>query len=383
MSGQKRIAVMLATAKTKDRRLVRGILKFSHHKDDWELHPFYRPLDGEFPLDMLKQFDGIIARIDHPEIERRVSSMDIPTIRVSAFNETGLLPTVMADYRAAGHHAAEHLIEIGLKQFAFYMKQPRYSGRLCREGFADALGRHALSCHFPPHNLLTDQNDPFEEVSDALVRWVDSLPKPVGIFCSCDNDGRTILQVCDRLGINGTDQVAVIAVNNDDMICELCQPKLSSVDLLHENVGYSAAELLDGVLDGQQPDEQTTWIEPGAVVSRSSTSMLAISDPIVRRSLLFIRNNIEKGISVEDVIQHVDVSRATLDRRFNAALGHTVAHAIRQSRIRRAKDLLAKTDMALPDIAVRTGFRYQPRLSTAFKEATGQTPREYRQCRRT
>ena len=383
MFGQRRIAVTIATANTKDRRIVRGILKYAHHQDDWELHPFYRPLGADFPLDLLRQFDGVIARVDHPDQEQALANLDIPAVRVSAFDDSGVLPSVLADFHAAGAVAADHLIEIGLKNFAYHMYTPRYSGQKCREGFVEHLASQSLTCHFPPADLHQRKHDPFIEFCDNLVRWIDGLPKPVGIFCSCDNDGRSILSACAHLGINKPEIVSVVAANNDDMICELCKPKLSSIDLLHENVGYNAAEILDNLMQGRQPEQHVTLVQPGSIIVRESTNTLAINDPLVRDAIQFIRTSVAKAISVDDVIVHTEVSRATLDRRFNAAMGHTVAHAIRQSRIQRAKDLLAKTEMALPDIAVRTGFRYQPRLSTAFKEATGQTPREYRQCRRT
>ncbi len=362
--------------------ILRGLVKYARHITDWALNPFYQPLTERFPFDVLAKLDGIIARIEDPVVEQRLANLGVPAICVSRHRRNHVLPSVQPDYVMAGRMAAEHLLACGLKEFAFLQRRPLYRAELSREGFLGVLSVHDIKCHFAPADLpLDDRLDP-TDAPQNLADWIAQLPKPIGLLCACDDGGRAVLQACDMRSLRVPEQVAVVGTQNDDMVCELCRPTLSSVDLMFDNVGYRAGETLDRIINDRIVPDDPITVSPSGVVVRESSNVIAIDDPLVADAVRFIRDSVDQSIGVETVLQKVGISRATLDRRFLATLGHTAAQEIRESRIRRAKELLANTDMSLPDVALRTGFRYQPRLSTAFKEATGLTPREYRmQCR--
>lgn len=175
------------------------------------------------------------------------------------------------------------------------------------------------------------------------------------------------------------EQVAVMGGDEDTLLCETCNPPLSGVALTSERIGYEEASLLDRMLHGKPCPKEPILIEPTRVVVRQSTDTLAINDPDLAGAIAFIRIHATTSIQVSDVLRAVAVSRSWLERRFQEALGRSPAEEIRRVRIDRAKQLLADTEMPVPQVAVAAGFGSREYLAYAFKQATGLTPREFRQ----
>jgi LacI family transcriptional regulator len=174
------------------------------------------------------------------------------------------------------------------------------------------------------------------------------------------------------------DDVAIVGVDNDETLCEVCNPPLSSVVAGHQALGYAAAGLLDRLLRGEVVSGGRILIEPQGVVTRRSTDVLATADRRVASALRFIRECACQGITAADVIGQVPVSRSVLQRRFRRELGRSIQEEIINVRIRRARQLLAETDLPLIEIAERCGFKHQEYLGAIFKARTGKTPARYR-----
>jgi LacI family transcriptional regulator len=194
------------------------------------------------------------------------------------------------------------------------------------------------------------------------------------------NDFRGVqaLDACRRAGVAVPEEVAVIGVDNEVLACELAYPPLSSVIPDCRRIGYEAAALLDHMMADSSAPREHRVIPPLGLATRQSTDVTAIADPCVADAVRFIREHALEGIGVEDVLDHVPVSRSVLQRRFRAALGRTVHEVIAGVRLRRAKQLLVETDLPLPAVAERSGFSHSEYLITAFRRATGTTPGAYR-----
>jgi LacI family transcriptional regulator len=283
---------------------------------------------------------------------------------------------VHVDNDAIGRLAAEHLLERGLKHFAFFgIRGENWSAERCAS-FASTVATDVAVRELPRGTM--DRRS-WERVENELARWIGDLPKPIGILVCSDQRGAQILEACHRAGIAVPDDAAVIGVDNDDALCEVCDPPLSSVDADHVSVGYHAAELLAKQLSrpgGAAPTtvRPTRWIKPRRVVARMSSETLAIDDEAVASALQLIRERAHEGLVVGEIARRAGVSRSVLQRRFRKLLHRSIHDEIVSAKIRRAQELLAKTEIPLAIVAERAGFKYREYMGAVFKTHLGVTP---------
>ena len=214
--------------------------------------------------------------------------------------------------------------------------------------------------------------------TDGIARWLRGLPKPVAVFACYDARGQCVLDACRRAGLAVPEEVAVLGVDNDAVLCALSPPPLSSISLNTQRTGWQAAALLALMMGGGKVPAETQLVPPLGVVTRQSTDVLAVDDPPVARALRYIREHACEGLGVSDVLRHCPMARRTLEARLKALLGRTPRAEIARVQMNRVKELLASTDLALAEIAGRAGFRHPEYLSVVFKRETGVTPGEYR-----
>jgi LacI family transcriptional regulator len=213
---------------------------------------------------------------------------------------------------------------------------------------------------------------------DAVAQWIQSLPKPLGLMACNDFRGIQALDACRRAGIAVPEEVAVIGVDNEELVCTLAYPPLSSVVPDARRIGYEAAALLDRLMRGEPEPATPLSIPPAEVVTRLSTDVNAITDPEVAAAMRFIREHACEGIGVHDILCQVPVSRSVLQRRFRRLLGRSIHAVIAGVRLRHAKQLLVETDLPLAAIAKRTGFSHVEYLCAAFRQSVGSPPGAYR-----
>jgi LacI family transcriptional regulator len=219
----------------------------------------------------------------------------------------------------------------------------------------------------------------WEQQWEQIAKCLRGLPRPVGIFACNDMRGQQVLDACTRLGWSVPEEAAVVGVDDDALLCELSDPPLSSVIPSAERLGYEAAELLDQLMRGEaQPTVADRFLPPVGVSTRQSTDVLAIDDPQTAAAVRFIREQACQGATVADILKAVPQSRTALERKFRKYLGRSPQSEIRNVQIKRAKQLLAETDLKLDRIAELTGFEHPEYLSVVFKRETGQTPGHFR-----
>jgi LacI family transcriptional regulator len=184
------------------------------------------------------------------------------------------------------------------------------------------------------------------------------------------------------MGVAVPDEVAVLGVDNDEVLCDLADPPLSSIIPDTRRIGYEAASCLDRMMRGEPSPGPATVIPPLGVVTRRSTDVLAVEDRTLSRAARFIREHACEGIAVEDVLAAIPLSRSVFERRFLKVFGRTPKAEIVRMQLQRVMQLLAETDLPLKQIADRAGFEHAEYMSAAFKKRTGLTPGQYRRSAR-
>lgn len=212
-----------------------------------------------------------------------------------------------------------------------------------------------------------------------LADWVSGLTKPVGIMACNDVRGKHVLDACMLKDISVPEQVSVVGVDNDELLCNFCYPTLSSIVPNAEQIGYRAAQALAELMQGQgRPILEL--IEPLDVKLRESTDVVAIDDSDLANALSFIRGNACFGISVNDVLEHTDLSRSSLERRVRKVLGRSPQQEIRSTQLKQVRMLLSETDLSIEQIAKQCGFDHPEYLHVMFKREFTMTPGQFRKA---
>lgn len=367
---------MIETSNAYARGLLQGVVHYIREHRPWSFHLMEQGR-GDDPPPWLAGWkgDGIIARIETPRIARAVVKTGLPAVDLSAARLVPALPWVETNDEEIARLAAEHLMERGFKRFAF-CGDARFNWSQWREEhFAARLKAAGHACAvFQPEVAAGDVAAEARE----LARWLKELPKPVGIMACYDIRGQQVLDACRGAGLAVPDEVAVIGVDNDTLLCELASPPLSSVIPNAHRAGYEAAALLDKLMEGKRVPATAHLIAPLGIAERQSTDVLAVDDRDVARAVQFIREHGCEGINVSDVLRVVPLSRRVLEQRFQRLLGCTPREEILHVRLARVKQLLGETDLPLYLVAERTGFEHVEYLSVVFKRETGRTPSAWR-----
>lgn len=375
------VALLIESSNSYARGLLRGISAYVREHESWSV--FLPEIErGHEPPPWFDRWEGhgVIARIENQRIARRVTSLKVPVVDVSAARAVADIPWVETDDAAVAEMGFAHLRERGYWQLGF-CGDPKFNWSNWRcEHFAELARRDGRSCYIYPTTNGTDKHVSWSREMEQLCRWVRSLPKPIGIMACYDFKAQQLLDACRKEGIVVPEEVAVIGVDNDELVCDLCEPRLSSVILDPYRTGYTAAQLLDQLMTGKNSEPKAHLIPPIGVETRLSSGIFAVDDKVVATALQFIRQHAKDGITVEDVARAVESSRRALDSRFVAVLGRTPHAEIARVRIDRVKQLLVETDLPLTVIADRAGFAYVEYLSVAFKRSVGVSPGEFRQA---
>ncbi len=374
--ARRNVALLIETSNAYARGLLQGVVHYIREHEPWSFHLMEQGRGDDPPAWLARwRGDGIIARIETPNIARAVVRAGLPAVDLSAARLVPRLPWVETDDEQIARLAAEHLLERGFRHFAF-CGDARFKWSAWREEHF----RRRLEAAGQPVQVYRPTSGAGDLAGQAreMRRWLEALPKPVGVMACYDIRGQQVLDACRGAGLAVPEEVAVIGVDNDTLLCELASPPLSSVVPNAHRTGYEAAALLDRMMRGEKVAARSQLIAPLGVEARQSTDVLAVDDREVARAVRFIREHACDGINVGDVLKAVPLSRRVLEQRFQRLLGHTPRVEILHARLARVKQLLGETDLPLYLIAERTGFEHVEYLSVVFKRETGATPRAFR-----
>lgn len=376
---RRRVALLIETSNAYARGLLRGIYTFAREHGSWATF-LPEHSRGELPADVLSRWrgDGIIARIENEKIAEIVSKQKLPVVDVSATGALSGVPWVETHDESIAQLAIDHFVERGFRHFAFCGDDQFAWSRYRREGMQRLLEKSGQRCH----TFGSSKSRRLGDDDARLTDWILKLPKPVGVLCCYDLRGRHLIEICQRNRIAVPEQVAVLGVDNDELVCNLAEIPLSSVIPDSQGAGYLAAKLLSEMLSGRTVAPTAHLLKPIGIVTRQSTDSLAIDDDEIISAMQFIREHACSGIKVDDLLSAGSLTRRVLESRFKKYFGYSPHEAIQRVRLRRAEELLTETDLPLTVIADRSGFIHTEYFSVVFKREYGISPSEYRKAKR-
>jgi LacI family transcriptional regulator len=376
MAKIRRVAVLLGTDRQYHRGVLQGISRYARLHGPWELESEPTYARGQMPARLLRSMDGAMLMISSKRQIQTLHRWKLPVVNLSSRFPDEDLAHVSNDGTNIAALAIEHFIERGFHHFAFCDLTD--GSQVRRRRFEEQLAARRLTGQMFQVNYAERDDWILGRDRIQLEKWLEKLPKPIGILAHNDIRGRHLVDACRRMGIAIPDDVAVLGVDNELPHCEMSNPPLSSVVTDAERIGYEAGSLLDQLMNGREPIPKRLLIPPLGIVVRQSTDVTATADQHVARAVRYIREHVGEEIDVRDVLRHVGISRTALDKRFLKALGHTPHEEIRRIRLKRARELLAESDLKLEIIAERCGFRHGEYLGAVFRSEFGQTPGEFR-----
>ena len=371
----RKVALLIETSNSYARELLQGVQAWVRENGGWTIRLTEHGRGAAVPDWLQQGWDGhgVIARVESAAIARRLHATGLPVIDVSAALPELVFPRVATEAAGTARLAAEHLAQHGLRHFAYCGDRRFHWARQRGEAFAAAVRAAGGTCAF-----FSPEPGAVDAEIDAIARWLPTLPRPVGVLACLDRRGQQILAACRQAGLSVPDAVAVIGVHNDELLCELCDPPLSSVVPNARRAGYEAATLLARAMRGRRVPVALHEIPPVGVAARQSTDVGAVGDPKLAQVLRLMRERAVSGCNVKELLRAVPMARTALERRFKALLGTSPHAHMRRLRMERVRELLVRTSLPIGEIAAATGFEHVEYLSAMFHRECGMTPREYR-----
>jgi LacI family transcriptional regulator len=383
MTAPLRIGLVLDYTQGYPRGVLFGIRRFAETRPNWilVLHEA-----SEFTSQTLRamQPDGVIALVVDQKLSDILRSQQRPVVNVSFVLRDSPFPRVGVDNRQVGRLAVQHLADRGLRHFGFAGHAEYFYSAEREAGFRELLnklpgGYDSCACYHELPGRSYRQRGLLLALSAGLQRWLRGLPKPAGVFAYHDLWGVQLIEACRLAGQRVPDDVAVIGVDNDDLLCRLSRPALSSVIIPGERVGWEAAGILDRLLGGEEPSQEAILIPPMGVVTRRSSEVIPSSDPELVAAVRFIADHARSTLQVSDVLREVSASRRTLEQKFRSVLRHGIAEEMRRVHVELAKDLLVTTSLSIADVAEQSGFTSAQALSRIFRKEMGCSPGAFRE----
>lgn len=394
-----KVAVLIESSRSYGRGLIAGVARYSRMHGPWLM--YFEPRGSDVaPPAWLSQWDGdgILARIDDQRMADAILATELPALDLRGRLPDLGLPFIGADNKEVTRLAFEHLRERGLTQFGFCgvpagemrtldLRRMQFARQCDEAGFECAeYARRPVAGGGIAADAVVSSGIPavdfgaqdWETEQSALAEWVLSLPKPIGIMACHDPRAYQLIDACRRAGVSVPDEVAVVGVDNDPVLCTMSNPPLTSIDTGGERIGFEAAAVLARLMQGESVPDKPVLVSPRMLYPRNSSDMLAIEDADIAEAVRFIRDHACEGIRVVDVVRHVSLSRSVFERRFRQMLARTPKAELLRVQIARATQLLADTDLPLTAIARQSGFSTEKYFSDAFLRETQLRPSAWR-----
>jgi len=370
------VLLFVETSREFGRGLLHGIARYSRLHGPWRVYRWPGALDSSLPEWKSLQIDGAIVR--DVKVVERLAHSGIPVIFAQHNKESyAPFPSIITDGALIGGMAAEHFLDRGFQNFAYCGLDEFAWSRGRAQYFRQRLEQAGfeVSLYRPP---VSKRGRAIRNEQGHIADWIRQLPKPVAVMCCNDDRALLVIEACKLAECSVPDDVAVLGVDDDVLVCDLADPPISSIALNTEGAGYEAARLLDQLMKGSAMAGQVIPVQPTHIVTRMSTDMLAVTDPDVAAALGFIRRNANRLIQVDNVVEATTASRRVLEKRFKAILHRSVHQEIRQIRVNNIVRLLVGTDLSIADIAAHCGFDGIEHIARYFRKETGVSLREYR-----
>ena len=375
-----KIILLIESSRASGRALLHGIARFAHDHGPWSFYWEPAGLEKGWPKLESLALQGMIIR-DVGRLDEALA-FNIPTVVVGhRRGEVAGVVNVVTDSIAIGRMGAEHLLACGFKHFSFCgveetpLERAGWS-RLREEGFARRIQEAGYDCAC--YTTKPVRKGSMEQQRQAIARWLLSLPRPVGLMACNDDYGVQVMEACKVARLPVPDAVGVIGADNDELVCGLADPAMSSVAINFERAGYEAAQALSKLIRRRHDLPGKINVYPTHVVARRSTDAVAAEDPHVGRALRFMRDHVRESVSVTDVARAAGLSRRALERRFRREIGHSILQETRRLRTDQIARLLVETHLPIGQIADSLGFPNMQHFARYFRAETRLSPLAYR-----
>lgn len=360
------------------RRLTPALMPFVRSQQDFRIVSIDRPIPELMDLLETIRPKGLITEW-LPDVTESLLQLGVPTVIVDTDESYAGVTSIDVDDWAVGATAAEALQQSGLRSYACLGNGTPYSGQRI-EGFLRQLGR-SVPVHTETAFKNTGYSEHFLASNTGLNEWLLGLPKPVGVFAVHDPLGRFLCSTCRELGIAIPEQVAVIGANNDELVCGLSFPMLSSVAIPWDRIGGLVGEAMQRLMAGEPPPKRPILAPPGSAVLRHSANHLAVEDAQLRRAMAYLTEHLPEPITIGRMCAELRVARRSLERKFRVTYRRTPWEMLCRLRVGQTKQLLLETNHPIGRISELCGFNDAERMTVVFKRITGETPSKFRRAR--
>ena len=374
-AGIFKVVLLVESSRSSGRNLLKGVADYARHHATWSF--IWEPAGLEKFGPMLKNLgaDGIILR-DVDKLSE-VRALGIPTVVVGHSRKEipGLVNVVTDSFRIGGM-AAEHLLQCGFKRFACcsYEGTPWADQRV--KSFAERI--RAAGFDIQKYTAPPPARVDWPKERRAMAKWLEALPKPVGLLACNDDCGVQVLEACKMAGLPVPDAVGVVGADNDELVCGLADPAMSSVAVNFERAGYESAQALDHLMKKLRGGPSKIIVQATHIVPRRSTDVVAVEDALVAKALRFIRDHARESVAVDEVALAAGLSRRVLERRFRRELNSSILIEIRRVRTDQIARLLVETHLPVSEIAESMGFPDVQHFARYFRAGKKLSPLAYR-----
>ena len=385
MSRVPKVILLIEKSRAFGRGLLHGIVQYSNLHGPWlfYMEPEIHKKGIKHSYEWIKELeaDGIIGYTWDVNLIKAIVNLGRPAVIRGLDKPTQNAYCVVTDQNAIARTAVEYFLELGFRRFAYCGYDDMIWSQQRGENFIRIVtesGFNLKTYMYKQPKTKRLRTPDKEQV--IIAKWLVSLEKPIAVMAGNDDRSQDVLAACKIAGINVPSEVAILGVDNDELICGLSYPQLSSIALSTQRAGYDAAQVLGKLMDGQKvtEDEKEVLVSPLHVVTRQSTDIMAIEDKQVAMAVHFIRNHTNEVIQVGNVAEAAGLSRRTLEQRFRKILGHSVLEEIKYARVNQMTKMLVETNLSISQIAWSLGFPYTNNISRYFKQQKGISPLEYR-----
>ena len=373
------IGVLVETDNSWGRSVVKGVADYANKFGPWNLLIDPRDHSQGWSLPDRWRGNGIIARVSTPLHLEEIARTGLPAVNVdNVYESQEGVGQVTTDEHAWAKMALEHFRERGFVHFAYFAPPSHEYSKKGAQAFYAAVTERGHDCHIYRPGYRGGRRISRDEEHNRIHRWLNQLQKPVAILAVDARRGRQLTEICSLEKIRVPDEVAILAGDTDEFLCDLSSPPLSSIAVASQRIGHEAAALLDRMMHAPSAFEQPILIPPVRVVSKQSTDVLAIEDPMIVQALRFIQTHAFRGIGVEDVLREVPVSRRYLELQFKRRIGRLPAEEIRRLRLERGRELLTQSDLSVEAVSAACGYAGATQFGVAFRKQFGSTPLAFR-----
>ncbi|MFG6687743.1 DNA-binding transcriptional regulator [Mariniflexile sp. HNIBRBA6329] len=376
----KKVFVQLESGRGYGRDLLKGIHEYNNQFSNWEIifEPAYYLKDSKSSdlskLITLIKPDGCILEniINMPTVAKH----RIPFVQACGFQHIDNKPYLMGNYDADSKLAVNYFISLGLRKLAFFgEKDLEWSNKrnTSFKNHANLMGIDVFD-----YSAKVKSRKGLRHNFEEITAWLKSLPKPIGILCCNDDFARILINACSIGGLKIPYEIAILGIDNDELLCNLTHPKLSSIARNHIKAAFNACKILDRMMNNEIIEDYNIPTEPLDVVERTSTDTIACKDEEVIKALHYIRNNTHLNITVTDVVKVTNISRRSLHSRFKEVTKTTIHDEIQLYKLKKFKDLLRNQNLSIKEIAYSLGFDDATHISRWFSAIEGVPPMKWR-----